>query len=550
MGYSYNFNPNAPYQRPVAMGAPGMASYGRPASPALPLYGRPATPAALNGLAAPRFNPTAPGNGFLAPLPGLPTPSQLSGPTFPSAAPPPAFSTSGAPALQKPQIQNHYYTVNTGKEPASKKKNIKKFLLTTGAVMTGMVATVALGFLGLRIAYPQKFKAFKLLDEEVVKCFNSGISAWNKTNSKNPISKGIKGFEAFMAAYKKRPQKVDKPAGYIGRLWNAFLNKQEPVVQQVASTAEETVETSLLSKFPQVAALQEQVTSAMNNITEASNGFIQVANDLKTITPDLKDAVQQTQSILTSVQPGIEQFNSTFSNTANASATLDSLLTGLKPQIQETVSNMQTASQAAIAVTSDAQVVIKNADKAIADATGHIGQTAKQAQVVMKKATGQMDKAAQQAQVVMQNADQAIADATDHIGQTATQAQAVMQKADKAIADATEHIGQTATQAQVVMQNADKAIADATDHIGQTATQAQAVMKKGEGAINDVQQLTASAQEALPAIVEAANHVRDLSARANAVTNPLSWFGRGSKKATPPTDEVFHDALETLTEGA
>ncbi len=526
MGYAYNFNPGNPYQRPPAMGAPGMASYGRPASPAFPLYSRPAAPAAFNAFTAPRFNTTLPFNGFLAPPPGLPTPGQILNPTaLPGGNPQAGFATNAASIAQKPQIQNHYYTVNTGKEPSSKKKNIKKFLLTTGAVMTGMLATIALGFLGLRIAYPQKFKAFKLIDEEVVKCFNSGVSAWNKTSSKNPINKGLKGFEAFMEAYKNRPKKVDKPVGYIGRLWNAFLNKQEPVVQQVAAAVEEPVESTLLSKFPQVAALQEQVTTAMKNITEASHGFVQIAQDLKTMSPELKDVLQQTKGALQGVQPGIEQFNATFSNTAKASATLDSLLTDLKPQIQETVSNMQTASKTAINVTTDAQAVIKNADVAVVKATKQMSETAKQAQATLKEVKKGVTKT------------------TGQLGHIAAHTHSTLTKVEKGVAEATGHMGETAKQAQAVMQNADKAIADATGHIGQTTAQAQ-------GAISDVQALTASAQAALPAMVEAANHVRDLSARANTVTNPLSWFGRGSKKATPSTDEVFHDALESLPEGA
>jgi hypothetical protein len=48
-----------------------------------------------------------------------------------------------SPVLPKPQVQQYFYTLPSVKEPPSRKKTIKKFLLITSAVVTGVFATAA-----------------------------------------------------------------------------------------------------------------------------------------------------------------------------------------------------------------------------------------------------------------------------------------------------------------------------------------------------------------------------------------------------------------------
>lgn len=152
-GYGYSFNPGTFYQPPQPMGRPALYTpYARTVTPA-PSYN--ASPGTSVFSPHGRLVSTANVGGFSAPQPGLPTPSQI---LRPSAGwpgnPQAALQASPLPAAQKPQVQNVYYTVNAGKESTSKKKNIKKFLLTTGAVVAGIFTTIGVAAGMLWFFYP------------------------------------------------------------------------------------------------------------------------------------------------------------------------------------------------------------------------------------------------------------------------------------------------------------------------------------------------------------------------------------------------------------
>ncbi len=283
MGYAYNFNPNYPYQRPQTMAAASVSPYGRPAAPApygqpfAPVassYGRPVTPAYLGGVTAPRFNmptsgPAAP-NGFLAPQPGLPTPSQVLNPTaLPGGNPQTGFANNAASIAQKPQIQNHYYTVTSGKEPSSKKKNIKKFLLTTGAVVAGMFTTIGAGIGLIWFFCPSFIQLGKAIGPKNAQAAANALSEWKKPGTiLDRLGNAYKAFAKGQAEYAEHQNN-----SAFNRLKNWFQNLFKSTEQIEAEKAKQAQQEALkkekTSQAPE-AFLEDLVEQASQGLSKIS----------------------------------------------------------------------------------------------------------------------------------------------------------------------------------------------------------------------------------------------------------------------------------------
>jgi hypothetical protein len=139
----------------------------------------------VGGFSAPRLNLATPGpfaaNGFLAPTPSLPTPSQVLNPVGMPGNPPVGLHAGMAPtAAQKPQVQNYFYTLPADSPTPKKNKNIKKFLLTTGAVVAGMFTTIGVAAGLLWFFYPGFIQLAQAVGGKNAQAAAKALSEWKK----------------------------------------------------------------------------------------------------------------------------------------------------------------------------------------------------------------------------------------------------------------------------------------------------------------------------------------------------------------------------------
>jgi hypothetical protein len=146
---AYNFNANQFYSKPNQGFQPRNAGYG-------PAFGHqvnasPYYPANAYGLPAAQALPLPRNVTPMAPFPPLPVPGHFLNPAnsdLPAGVNAPfrmntTVGSGQSLATPRPQVQQHFYTLPAVKEPPSRKKSIKKFLLITSAVVTGVFATAA-----------------------------------------------------------------------------------------------------------------------------------------------------------------------------------------------------------------------------------------------------------------------------------------------------------------------------------------------------------------------------------------------------------------------
>lgn len=233
---AYNLNPNQIYGRPVYGVQPrqvaNQPAFGHQAGVAGPLYANsyssgayPVPYAGAQGqppraaYSAQPLKPSAYPVSAIPPLAALPNPGQIFTPSTPAGFNAPsgigntqnlpvtgmASPGGGKPPAEKPAVQNYYYTLPTGKTPPSRKKDLKKFLFVTGAVITGMITTAGLAIGALFVFAPNQFNFFRKLGARPFAWANQGLKAFKDTEG-SFVRKALAGGKAVHTAVKKPPE--------------------------------------------------------------------------------------------------------------------------------------------------------------------------------------------------------------------------------------------------------------------------------------------------------------------------------------------------------
>ncbi|WP_373531155.1 hypothetical protein [Vampirovibrio sp.] len=274
MAYPFNANqfynqPSTAFRSRKAATAPafGQQAYGPPYN-AMPAYGAPPAQPLTRPLSRPLNQSLArPLNQPLTPLPALPLPAQLlnrPSPVLPAAANA-AFAPFGSPALgnaspaspmPRPQVQNHFYALPAVKDPASTKKNIKKFLLITSAVVTGVFATAGTVVGLMWMFYPGFVELARSIGPKGASKAARAIKEWKKPG---PILQRAKN------AHQVYTQPVDASGSSTSQSgWQRFKNwfKSAETLQNEAKAAK--------------VASQKAAEKAAEAAREGGNGFAEI----------------------------------------------------------------------------------------------------------------------------------------------------------------------------------------------------------------------------------------------------------------------------------
>lgn len=386
------------------------------------------------------YQPTA-----LRPMTPLPTPGQVfirTNPLVNATAPVPGNAQPNGSA-----VQNYYYNVS-GKTPPSKQKDFKKFMFITAAVMTGMVATMGLTILGLRIKYPNKFNFFSIVGEEPFKWLADGAKAWNRTEGANPIQRGLSAFKAFSEAYQKRPKPVQKEVGYLGRLWNAVTNKQVPVTTTAQVQVEQVADSkNLLSFLPQDmidtgkrvqtalndfadmigVAKKSNLTESLEKLPESLDKIHQMATKAeqdythfsKEYIPYVKESVtnfrQVSQDALGLSGQAKADYASMVPDAQAMVGKAKTLIDTVEPQVQETIGNFKQVSQDAVGLSGQAKADYSETMPIVRDAAQTLSQAAQKGKEIADAAKVEFDQAMPTVQETASNFKQVSDDAVDLI---------------------------------------------------------------------------------------------------------------------------------------
>lgn len=245
---AYNLNPNQIYGRPAYGVQPRQATFGHQVSGIMPLYpapyssgAYPAPEAGAQGVPLRTVYPNQASKPLVYPLPNipplaaLPKRGQIFTPSTPAGFNAPSgvgnslnptgtgiVSPGGKPSAEKPTVQNYYYTLPTGKTPPSRKKDLKKFLFITGAVITGMITTAGVAIGGLFVFAPNHTNFFRKLGSRPFAWANQGLKAFKDTEG-SFVRKAIAGGKAVHTAV-KTPQEPSESLFTKARLawWKLF----------------------------------------------------------------------------------------------------------------------------------------------------------------------------------------------------------------------------------------------------------------------------------------------------------------------------------------
>lgn len=550
---AYNVSPNPLTGNPVYG---SLSMLGRPAfghqveNPAMgygvsAYYGFPMTPPASS---FPVQRPMSYQPATLSPVAPLSTPGQVfirSNPLVNATAPVAANAQQSGSA-----VQNYYYNVS-GKTPPSKQKDFKKFMFITGAVMTGMVATMGLTILGLRIKYPNKFNFFNIVGEEPFKWLADGAKAWNRTEGTNPIQRGLSAFKAFSEAYQKRPKPVQKEAGYLGRLWNAIMNKQVPVTTPAQVQAQQAAESkNLLSFLPQDmidtgkrvqtalndfadmigVAKKSSLTESLEKLPESLDKVHQMATKAeqdythfsKEYIPYVKESVTNFRQVSQDALGLSGQAKTDYASMVpDAKATVSkakSLIDTVEPQVQETIGNFKQVSQDAAGLSTqaktdyasmvpDAKATVSKAKTLIDTVEPQVQETVGNFKQVSQGATNLMTQVRQDYSDTMPT----VQDAAQNVSQAA--------KKGKEIADA----------AKVEFDQAMPTVQETVSNFKQVSDDAVGLSTKAKKDYEDN----------LPKIEAAIQNAADVTSR------PFSYLtGWGAKKTpAPPAPLATHNEI-------
>ncbi len=549
---AYNVSPNPLTGNPVygSQPIPARTAFGHQVANNAMSYGAPAysgfpmnPPASSFPIQRPMgYQPST-----LRPVAPLPTPGQVFIRTNPLVN-----ATAPAPGNVQPNgsaVQNYYYNVS-GKTPPSKQKDFKKFMFITAAVMTGMVATMGLTILGLRIKYPNKFNFFNIVGEEPFKWLADGAKAWNRTEGANPIQRGLSAFKAFSEAYQKRPKPVQKEVGYLGRLWNAVTNKQVPVTTTAQVQAQQAAESkNLLSFLPQDmidtgkrvqtalndfadmigVAKKSNLTESLEKLPESLDKIHQMASKAeqdythfsKEYIPYVKESVtnfrQVSQDALGLSGQAKADYASMVPDAQAMVGKAKTLIDRVEPQVQETIGNFKQVSQDALGLSGQAK----------ADYASMVPD----AQAMVGKAKTLIDRVEPQVQETIGNFKQVSQDALGLSGQ----AKADYSETMPIVRDAAQTLSQAAQKGKEIADAAKLEFDQAIPTVQNTVSNLKQVSDDAVGLIT-----TASKdyQETIPNVKASIQNAADATSR------PVSFLmGWGKKAPAPPVPASTHNEI-------
>lgn len=272
----YNISPN-PLNPKSAYGLPpkpntGLPAFGHQMTGTSAGYGSPVYPALpLNPTAQvfPVQRPMGYQQSVSVPLASLPSSSQVfirSNPlvnaTVPKTSPPPQGGSA---------VQNYYYNVS-GKAEPSKKKDLKKFMFITAAVMTGMATTMVATIGALCFFMPGPARLFKKLGSRPFETALKGIKAFESEKGSliEKISKTAKTLqdEITNAPVADELSPWQKVKMFFSKTYRAKQEQKIELAKQAASIVPKNSQSAL-----------DHFTNALQNTTD--EGMTALADQFK-----------------------------------------------------------------------------------------------------------------------------------------------------------------------------------------------------------------------------------------------------------------------------
>ncbi len=167
-------------------------------------------------------------------------------------------------ATAQPTVQNYYYTNPI--QGNSQKKNIKKFLMITGAVMTGVIATAGLALGAVALIAPSQLKLFQKLG---AKPFQKGIKLLDLFKDPNK-SISVKLSESLKIFSEPKPASTSGGTAFH-KLKNWYQKHFDKEAYQAAEAAKAKAEAAASAK----AKLESQA-----KINEAATQFFEILGQL------------------------------------------------------------------------------------------------------------------------------------------------------------------------------------------------------------------------------------------------------------------------------